>query len=121
MNDMTRVHGPDHEDTLLARMYVAHFTAPASRPEEALPLHDASVAACERALGPGLAVTVRARQDLAYCTALSGNTTEAVRLYDTLLPDMARALGPDHPEVVRAKHARDDFALGAHTEAPTVR
>lgn len=69
------------------RNVCATATAPAGRPEEAVRLHEACVAACERALGPDHPTTLLTRLNHAYCAELAGDAAAAVRLNEELLPD----------------------------------
>src|SRR6185312_5253729 len=101
--DLTRVLGPDHPDTLNSRNSLAAAYLAAGRVAEAIPLFEQILAVRQRTLGPGDSETLTSQNNLASAYQDAGRTAEAIRLYELNLEIRERLLGPDHPSTLNSR------------------
>jgi tetratricopeptide (TPR) repeat protein len=99
----TRLQGPDHPTTLVARSFLASAHRAADDLETATPLHQQNLADHERVHGFDHPDTLVARANLAYLYALQGELARARDLHQQNLTDMQRLHGPDHPHTINAR------------------
>ncbi|MEU1790167.1 FxSxx-COOH system tetratricopeptide repeat protein [Streptomyces sparsogenes] len=99
----TRLQGPDHPATLVARSFLASAHRAAGDLETATPLHQQNLADHERVHGSHHPDTLVARANLAYLYALQGEPARARDLHQQNLTDMQRLHGPDHPHTINAR------------------
>ncbi|MGV9342893.1 tetratricopeptide repeat protein [Streptomyces sp. NPDC003688] len=99
-----RLLGPEHPDTLAARINLAAWqgemgdAAGAASAFEEL-LHDRL-----RVLGPDHPRTLTTRNNLATWRAQAGDVTGATSAFEELLHDRLRVLGPDHPDTLTTRN-----------------
>lgn len=62
-----------------------------------IPLYEATLADCERVLGPDHPDTLISRNNLADAHRSAGDLGRAIPLHEATLADCERVLGPDHP------------------------
>jgi tetratricopeptide (TPR) repeat protein len=103
----TRILGPSHASTLLARDHLAAACEAAGRPQDAVAALENSLPEWEQALGPDHPDTLSARSSLAHADLAAGRVDEAISLYESTLADRERVLGPDHPDT---QASRGDLA-----------
>jgi RNA polymerase sigma factor (sigma-70 family) len=101
--DLARVLGPDHPDTLNSRNSLAAAYLAAGRVAEAIPLFEQILAVRQRTLGPGDSETLTSQNNLASAYQDAGRTAEAIRLYELNLEIRERLLGPDHPSTLNSR------------------
>src|SRR6185437_3588250 len=101
--DLARVLGPDHPDTLNSRNSLAAAYLAAGRVAEAIPLFEQILAVRQRTLGPGDSETLTSQNNLASAYKDAGRTAEAIRLYELNLEIRERLLGPDHPSTLNSR------------------
>ena len=99
----TRILGPSHASTLLARDHLAAACEAAGRPQDAIAALENSVAERERALGRDHPESLSTRSSLAHAHLAAGRSDEAILLYESTLADRDRVLGPDHPDVMASR------------------
>ena len=95
--DLARLLGPDHPDTLNSRNSLAAAYLAAGRVAAAIPLFEQILAVRQRMLGPDDSETLISQNNLASAYQDAGRTAEAIRLYELTLEIRERLLGPDHP------------------------
>jgi hypothetical protein len=98
MEDLERVLGPDHPDTLSARNSLAVAYRAAGRAADAIRLHEKTLAARERVRGPDHPSTLSSRNNLAVAYRAAGRAADAAALHQQVLAVRERVLGPDHPD-----------------------
>jgi hypothetical protein len=117
-------YGPEHPDTLAARVGLARWTGEAGDPAAARDQFAALLPTRERVLGPEHPDTLSTRDYLARWTGEAGDPAAARDQFAALLPIMERVLGPEHPDTLSTRHnlsgwtgnagdaagARDQFA-----------
>jgi DNA-directed RNA polymerase specialized sigma24 family protein len=101
--DLERLLGPDHPDTLNSRNSLAAAYLAAGRVAEAIPLFEQTLAVRQRTLGPDDPETLTSRNNLASAYQDAGRTAEAVQLYELNLEVRERVLGPDHPSTLNSR------------------
>ena len=101
--DLARVLGPHHPDTLNSRNSLAAAYLAAGRVAEAIPLFEQILAVRQRTLGPGDSETLTSQNNLASAYQDAGRTAEAIRLYELNLEIRERLLGPDHPSTLNSR------------------
>ena len=89
--------GPDHPDTLSSRNNLAAAYQAAGRAAEAIPLHERTLADCERVLGPDHPDTLTSRNNLAVAYQAAGRAAEAIPLHERTLADRRAGAGPGPP------------------------
>jgi hypothetical protein len=104
VEDLERVLGPDHPDTLQSRNNLANAYHDASRVAEAIPLHERTMADMERVLGPDHPNTLQSRNNLAAAYLNAGRVAEAIPLFERTMADMERVLGADHPDTLQSRN-----------------
>jgi hypothetical protein len=93
----TRVLGPGHASTLLARDHLAAACKAAARPQDAIAALENNLAEREQALGHDHPETLAARARLASAYHVLGRRTEAVAVFERTLADCERFLPAAHP------------------------
>ncbi len=78
---MERLLGPDHPDTLTSRSILAVAYLEVGRLNEAIALHEQTLADVERLLGPDHPDTLTRRSNLALAYQAVGRQDEAAALY----------------------------------------
>ena len=101
--DLGRLLGPDHPDTLNSRNSLAAAYLAAGRVAEAIPLFEQILAVRQRMLGPGDPETLISQNNLASAYQDASRTAEAIRLYQLNLEIRERLLGPDHPSTLTSR------------------
>ena len=91
--DLERLLGPDHPDTLNSRNSLAAAYLAAGRVAEAIPLFEQTLAVRQRMLGPDDPETLTSQNNLASAYQDAGRTAEAIRLYELNLEVRERLLG----------------------------
>ena len=101
--DLGRLLGPDHPDTLNSRNSLAAAYLAAGRVAEAIPLFEQILAVRQRTLGPDDSETLISQNNLASAYQDAGRTAEAIRLYELNLEVRERLLGSDHPSTLNSR------------------
>ena len=101
--DLERLLGPDHPDTLNSRNSLAAAYLAAGRVAEAIPLFEQTLAVRQRTLGPEDPGTLTSQNNLASAYQDAGRIAEAIRLYEQNLEIRERLLGPDHPSTLNSR------------------
>ncbi|MEU6005945.1 tetratricopeptide repeat protein [Streptomyces sp. NPDC047453] len=109
----TRLHGPDHPDTLASRSHLAYTYRAAGELGRAIPLYKQALADRVRVLGKDHPSTLASRNNLASAYAAAGDLGRAIPLYKQALADRVRVLGENHPNTLVS---RNDLA-GAYESA----
>jgi len=102
-DDLARLLGPDHPDTLNSRNSLAAAYLAAGRIAEAIPMFEQILAVRQRMLGPDDPETLTSQNNLASAYQDAGRTAEAIRLYELNLEIRERLLGPDHPNTLNSR------------------
>jgi hypothetical protein len=97
-------HGPEHSDTLAARVGLAQWTGEAGEAAAARDQFAALLPVLERVLGREHPETLGSRGGLAYWTGEAGDAAAARDLVATLLPNLERVLGAEHPVTLIVRH-----------------
>jgi DNA-binding transcriptional ArsR family regulator len=103
LNDVERILGPNHPQTLTTRSNVAFWTAESGDLSGALNLQELLLSDLERILGPDHPQTLTTRSHITYLIAQSGNAPLLLDLQTQLLRDFERILGPEHPDTVATR------------------
>jgi RNA polymerase sigma factor (sigma-70 family) len=101
--DLERLLGPDHPDTLNSRNSLAAAYLAAGRVAEAIPLFEQTLTVRQRTLGPDDPETLTSQNNLASAYQDAGRTAEAIRLYEQNLEARERLLGPDHSSTLNSR------------------
>ncbi len=101
--DLERLLGPDHPDTLNSRNSLAAAYLAAGLVAEAIPLFEQTLAVRQRMLGPDDPETLTSQNNLASAYQDAGRTAEAVQLYEQNLEVRERLLGADHPSTLNSR------------------
>ena len=101
--DLGRLLGPDHPDTLNSRNSLAAAYLAAGRVDEAIPLFEQILAVRQRMLGPDDSETLVSQNNLASAYQDAGRIAEAIRLYELNLEIRERLLGSDHPSTLNSR------------------
>ena len=101
--DLERLLGPDHPDTLNSRNSLAAAYLAAGRVDEAIPLFEQTLAIRQRMLGPDDSETLISQNNLASAYQDAGRVDEAIRLYELNLEARERLLGSDHPSTLNSR------------------
>jgi tetratricopeptide (TPR) repeat protein len=99
----TRILGPGHASTLLARDHLAAACEAAGRPQDAVAALEVSVAERERTLGRDHPGSLSARSSLAHAHLAAGRLDYAILLYESTLADQERVLGSGHPDTMASR------------------
>ena len=103
VNLLDETLGPDHPRTLPARGNLANAYRSAGRLDEAIDLHERTLADRERVLGADHPDTLTSRNDLAVAYEVAGRLDEAIDLFERTLADSERVLGADHPDTLTSR------------------
>ena len=101
--EQTEILGPDHEDTLRTRQFLAVNLGEAGYRDEAVAILRVLLPDRRRVLGDEDPHTLRTAHMLARNLAATGETTEAVALLKEIAAARDRVLGPEHPHTVRVR------------------
>ena len=96
--------GPDHPSTLTSRNNLAVAYESAGRLDEAIDLHERTLADSERVLGPDHPHTLTSRGNLASAHQDAGRLEQAIDLHERTLAETLRVLGPDHPHTLTSRN-----------------
>jgi tetratricopeptide (TPR) repeat protein len=105
MEDLERLLGPDHPDSLNARNSLAAAYQAAGRAPEAIPLFEQTLVARVRLLGPDDPGTLTAQNNLAAAYQAAGRTDEAILMFRITLAAREQLLGADHPDTLRSQNS----------------
>lgn len=100
LDDLERILGPDHPDTLDTRYNLAYWQGEAGDPAGALIAGTELLNDLERVLGPDHPDTLATRGNLARWQGEAGDPAGAATSYAKLLSDMKRVFGPDDPDTL---------------------
>ncbi|HEY7222942.1 MAG TPA: FxSxx-COOH system tetratricopeptide repeat protein [Micromonosporaceae bacterium] len=100
----TRIHGPDHRNTLASSNNLAGAYRAAGRVSEAVPLYESTLQACTRILGAEHPDTLNARNNLASACRSAGQLDRAMALAEEAVAGCERVHGPDHPDTLTARN-----------------
>ena len=100
VNLLTKTLGPDYPRTLAARNSLAYAYRSAGRLDEAIDLHERTLADRERILGDDHPHTLISRGNLASAYESAGRLDQATDLLERTLADSERILGDDHPDTL---------------------
>jgi Tetratricopeptide repeat len=95
--------GPEHRDTLAARINLARWTGEAGDAAGARDLIAVLLPVAERVMGPEHSDTLTVRDNLAHWTGQAGDAAGARDQYAALLPVRERVSGPEHPHTLTAR------------------
>jgi tetratricopeptide (TPR) repeat protein len=114
----TRLLGPAHADSVMARDRLAAAYEAAGRTGDAIAVFASALNDHERNLGADHRDTIAARGRLAHAYASAGRP-EAIALYERMVVDADRVLGPGHPstQTGRASLAEAYQAAGRGKDA----
>jgi RNA polymerase sigma factor (sigma-70 family) len=117
--DLERLLGPDHPDTLNSRNSLAAAYLAAGRVAEAIPLFEQTLAERQRTLGPDDPESLTSQNNLASAYQDAGRIADAIRLYELNLEARERLLDPDHFSTLnsRGNLAAAYLAAGRAAEA----
>ena len=101
--DLERLLGPDHPDTLNSRNSLAAAYLAAGRVAEAIPLFEQTLAVRQRTLGPDDPETLTSQNNLASAYQDAGRVADAIRLYELNLEVRERLLDPDDPSTLNSR------------------
>ena len=101
--DLGRLLGLEHPDTLNSRNSLAAAYLAAGRVAEAIPLFEQILAARQRVLGPDDPETLISQNNLASAYQDAGRIAEAIQLYKLNLEMRERLLGPRHPSTMNSR------------------
>ena len=87
-----------------SRNNLANAYRAAGRLDEAITLHEQTLAARERVLGPDHPDTLNSRNNLAIAYQDAGRLDEAITLHEQTLAARERVLGPDHPDTLNSRN-----------------
>jgi hypothetical protein len=96
-------HGPEHSDTLAARVGLAQWTGEAGEAAAARDQFAALLPVLERVLGAEHRVTLIARDGLARFTGEAGEAAAARDQFAALVSAEERVYGPEHPDTLAAR------------------
>ena len=96
LDDMERVLGADHPDTLIMRNNLVNAYQDAGRTSEAIALHEQNLVHQQRVLGADHPDTLTTCNNLAAAYHEAGRISEAISVYEQTLVNRQRVLGADH-------------------------
>jgi tetratricopeptide (TPR) repeat protein len=105
IEDLDRLLGPDHPDSLDARNSVAAAYQATGRASEAIPLFEQILVARVRLLGPDDPGTLAAQNSLAAAYQAAGRADEAILMFRMTLAAREQLLGADHPDTLRSQNS----------------
>ncbi|MBV9093854.1 MAG: tetratricopeptide repeat protein [Streptosporangiaceae bacterium] len=103
LSTSTRLLGPGHANSVVARDRLAAAYEAAGLFTEATAVFQAALADRERNQGPEHADTIAARAQLAHAYVSAGRADDAVALYERAVADAERVCGPGHPVTLGAR------------------
>jgi RNA polymerase sigma factor (sigma-70 family) len=103
VEDLGRLLGLEHPDTLNSRNSLAAAYLAAGRVDEAIPLFEQILAVRQRSLGHDDSETLVSQNNLASAYQDAGRIAEAIRLYELNLEVRERLLGSDHPSTLNSR------------------
>jgi tetratricopeptide (TPR) repeat protein len=112
LTERERDLGPDHPDTIAARVSLARAYSSAGRHAEAVAAYRRAIADAERILGPTHPGTIAARGRLVAAHQAAGEHDQAVSIVRQTLAEAEQTLGDIHPQTLAARSR-----LGAAYEA----
>jgi tetratricopeptide (TPR) repeat protein len=115
----SRLLGPGHAQSVLARGRLADSYAAAGRLAEAVPAVEEALADRERILGPQHPDTVSARVSAARSLEAAGQLPEAIALFEQAVTARERLFGPAHRDTVSVRLQLADAysAAGRHDDS----
>jgi tetratricopeptide (TPR) repeat protein len=115
----SRLLGPGHAQSVMARARLADSYTAAGRLAEALSAVEAALADRERMLGPQHPNTVAARVSAARSLEAAGRLPEAIALFEQAVAARERLFGPAHRETVSVRLQLADAysAAGRHDDS----
>jgi transposase-like protein len=128
--DQERILGAGHPDTLASRDNLGASYRMAGRADEAIALHEQTLAAGGRVLGADHPDTLASRNNLALAYRAAGRTDEAIALHEQTLAARGRVLGADHPDTLASRNnlalayraaGRTDEAIALHEQTLAAR
>ncbi len=96
--------GTTHPDTLTSRNNLAGAYQDAGKLDQAIILHEQTLADRERILGPRHPHTLTSRNNLAYAYKDAGKLDQAITLHKQTLADRERILGPRHRDTLTSRN-----------------
>ena len=84
--------------------------------EEAIRLHERTLADRERVLGADHPDTLTSRNNLAVAYEAAGWLEEAIRLHERTLADRERVLGADHPDTLTSRNNLERARIEGHSD-----
>lgn len=102
--DLERILGPDHPDTLAALSNLANAYGAVGDIYRAIDLYARTVSTRDQTLGPNNPDTLLSRGNLASAYRTVGRTSEAISLYEQTLDGLMRVYGPTHPRVLATQN-----------------
>ncbi|MDP4511726.1 tetratricopeptide repeat protein, partial [Nonomuraea turcica] len=96
--------GADHPSTLTSRSNLASAYQAAGGLGRAIPLHEATLADCERVLGGDHPSTLSSRGNLARAYEAAGDLGRAIPMHEATLAERERVLGADHPHTLISRN-----------------
>ena len=109
----TRLLGPAHANSVVARDRLAAAYEAAGRSAEAISVFQAALADRERNQGPEHAETIAARGHLAHAYQSAGRPADAVALHEQTVADSERLLGSGHPVTLGSRASLADAYAAA--------
>ncbi|MFF3911179.1 tetratricopeptide repeat protein [Streptomyces sp. NPDC001848] len=109
----TRLHGPDHPNTLASRNNLAYAYYLAGDLGRAIPLFEQALTSCMQVLGEDDPTTLTARNNLASALESAGDLGRAIPLHKQALAELERVLGEDHPTTLAARNSLAGAYLSA--------
>jgi serine/threonine protein kinase/tetratricopeptide (TPR) repeat protein len=115
----TRQLGPDHPDTILSMIRLAHTFDDIGRHADALKLNEETQALCKSKLGPDHLYTHFSMNNLAISYGNMGLYADAVKLNEETLKLRKAKLGADHADTLLSMNnlANSYAAMGRHADA----
>lgn len=100
----TRVLGPDHNDTLVARGHLARWKGEAGNASAAVTAYEELLKDQIRVVGPDHIDTLIIRHNLAYWKGEAGDPKGAELAFSALLTEFVNVLGADNPSTLTTRH-----------------
>jgi hypothetical protein len=105
--DLERLLGPEHPDTVRARIDLARAYHQTGRVADAVPLVEQILTAREQLFGAEHARTLTARNNLASAYRATGRAAEAIPLFEQNVATCERLFGADHSKTLASRHSLD--------------
>ena len=116
----TRLLGPDHAQSVLARGRLAAAYEAAGRPGDAIAVFASALNEHEQNLGADHRDTIAVRGRLAHAYA-SADRSEAITVYERTVADAERVLGPGHPSTLSGRASLAAAYLAADMPEDAIR